>query len=303
MKVSKELKIGSFIVVVLTASFFLINYLRGEDIFNREMDLKSNFDDLHGLVASAPVHIKGFKAGEVTSVTYIAEEGQFEVVCSVLKDFKVPADSRMVIYGVDIMGGKGVRIDLGTSSEVVADGAFLEGEFEQDLLGGLGESIGPLLTKVSDTLDSLSVTVSGVNQILSDKNAASIGRTLANLENTMADVRLIASGIQGKSDELNNFIDNLASFSDKLGAIAEKVDTTIAGVSGVVDSLAAADLEGLVGSFKSLLDNVNDPDGSIGKLMTDDAVYNSVDSLLVDINSLVKKIQENPKKYLKISVF
>jgi phospholipid/cholesterol/gamma-HCH transport system substrate-binding protein len=109
--------------------------------------------------------------------------------------------------------------------------------------------------------------------------------------------------VQGKSAELNNLIDNLASFSDKLGGIAEKVDTTMAGVSGVVDSLAAADLEGLVSSFKALVDNVNDPDGSIGKLMTDDSVYNSVDSLLIDINSLVKKIQENPKKYLKISVF
>ena len=75
MKLSKEIKIGFFIVVVLTASFFLINYLRGEDIFNKEIELKSKYDDLHGLVASAPVHIKGYKAGEVTAVTYIAEEG------------------------------------------------------------------------------------------------------------------------------------------------------------------------------------------------------------------------------------
>ena len=303
MKLGKEIKIGLFIVVVLTASFFLINYLRGEDIFNKEIELKSKYDDLHGLVASAPVHIKGYKAGEVTAVTYIAEEGCFEVICSILKEFKIPADSRMVIYGVDIMGGKGVRIDLGTSSEQAPDGAMLEGEFEQDLLGGLGESIGPLLEKVSSTLDSLSVTVSGVNQILSDQNAASISRTLAYLEKTMADVKAIASGVHGKSAELNNLIDNLASFSDKLGGIAEKVDTTMAGVSGVVDSLAAADLEGLVSSFKALVDNVNDPDGSIGKLMTDDSVYNSVDSLLIDINSLVKKIQENPKKYIRISVF
>ena len=293
MKLSKEIKIGFFIVVVLTASFFLINYLRGEDIFNKEIELKSKYDDLHGLVASAPVHVKGYKAGEVTAVTYIAEEGCFEVICSILKEFKIPADSRMVIYGVDIMGGKGVRIDLGTSSEQAPDGAMLEGEFEQDLLGGLGESIGPLLEKVSSTLDSLSVTVSGVNQILSDQNAASISRTLAHLEKTMADVKAIASGVQGKSAELNNLIDNLASFSDKLGGIAEKVDTTMAGVSGVVDSLAAADLEGLVSSFKALVDNVNDPDGSIGKLMTDDSVYNSVDSLLVDIDGLVRKIQEN----------
>ena len=41
MKFSKELKIGVFVVTVLVASFFLINYLRGEDIFNNEIELVS----------------------------------------------------------------------------------------------------------------------------------------------------------------------------------------------------------------------------------------------------------------------
>ncbi len=303
MKISKEVKIGSFIVVVLTASFFLINYLRGEDLFNREMEIKSQYDDLHGLVASAPVYIKGYKAGEVTEVNYLATEGKFEVVCSVLNEFAVPSDSKMVIYAVDIMGGKGIRIDLGTSQEPAADGALLSGEFEQDLIGGLGQSIGPLLEKVSNTLDSLSLTVSGVNQVLSDRNVASIGNSLAMLERTMSDVRSIASNIQGRSEELNDLIVNMATFSDKLGGIAQKVDTTVAGVSEIVGSLSQSDLDGLVASFKNLVDNINDPDGSIGKLLNSDSVYNSVDSLLIDINSLVKKIEENPKKYLKISVF
>lgn len=303
MKISKEVKIGTFIVVVLTASFFLINYLRGEDIFDREIELVSKYEDLHGLVASAPVHIKGFKAGEVTEVTYLADEAKFRVVCSVLREFAVPQDSKMVIYGVDIMGGKGIRIDLGTSSVMAENEAVLSGEYEQDLMGSLGASIGPLLEKVSSTLDSLSVTVSGVNSMLSERNVASISNSLALLETTMSDVRKIASTVQGKSGELNDFIENLASFSDKLGSIAGNADAAVADVSAIVDSLAKADLDGLVASFKSLVDNVNDPDGSIGKLLNNDSVYNSIDSLLIDVNSLVRKIQENPKKYLKISVF
>lgn len=303
MKASKELKIGIFVVVVLTASFFLINYLRGEDILDREIELKGSYADLRGLVASAPVYVKGYKAGEVSEVRYISEKDSFEVVCSVLKDFKVPEDSRMVIYSVDIMGGKGVRIDYGVSETPAVDGSELQTAFEQDLLGGLGESIGPLLEKVTGTLDSLSVTVSGVNKVLSDSNVASIGRTLSHLEKTMADVKALAAGLEGKSGELESFIENLSSFSDKLGGIAEKVDSTMAGVNGVVGSLSQADIDGLVSSFKSLLDNINDPEGTVGKLLKNDSVYNSVDSLLIDVNSLINKIQENPKKYLKISVF
>lgn len=303
MKASKELKIGIFVVVVLTASFFLINYLRGEDILDREMELTGRYDDLHGLVASAPVYVKGFKAGEVTEVQYDPDSESFQVVCSVLKEFRIPVDSRMVIYSVDIMGGKGVRIDYGASDTITSDGGCLATAFEQDLLGGLGESMGPLLDKVTGTLDSLNVTVAGVNKILTDDNVASIGRTLVHLEKTMSDVKSVAASLQGRSEELDAFIVNLASFSDRLSGISEKVDSAMTGVNGVVDSLSQADLDGLVDSFRTLVDNINDPDGTIGKIMKDDSIYNSVDSLLTDVNSLIRKIQDNPKKYLRISVF
>lgn len=303
MKRSKELKIGIFAVVVLVVSFFVINYLRGADVFGKEIELTSRYDNVEGLVASAPVYIKGYKAGKVAAVEYDSEAGNFKVTCSIQKEFRIPADSKMTIYSVDIMGGKGIRIDLGSADEAVSNGDSLEPSIAPDLIGGLTESLGPLLKKVGDTIDSLEVTVSGVNSILSAKNRESISRTLADLEKTMANVRGVASSVDGKSQQLEDFIDNLASLSVQLGGIAEKVDTTMVGVSGVVDSLNESDIKGLVTSFKGLVDSMNNPTGTVGKLLVDDSVYNSVDSLLNHVDTLVRKIQENPKKYIKISVF
>ncbi len=37
MKITNELKIGIFVIFVLTASFFVINFLRGKDIFGKEI--------------------------------------------------------------------------------------------------------------------------------------------------------------------------------------------------------------------------------------------------------------------------
>lgn len=303
MNHSKELKIGVFVVIVLTASFFLINYLRGEDLMNREIELVSEYGNVEGLTASAPVFIKGFKAGKVSEVIYQPETGTFKVICSIRKEFSIPQDSYMTIYAVDIMGGKGVKIDLGTSTEMASDGDFLQPSFEPGLMDGLAAGIGPLLDKVTGTLDSLSVTVAGVNKVLSEKNTASMTRTIAHLERTMADVRSLAATLNGKSDELDAFVDNLAALSEKFGGIAERVDTTMTGVNEFVGTLNASDIEGVVASFHQLLDNVNDPSGTVGKLLNDGSVYDSVDSLLNDVDTLVKKIQENPKKYIRISVF
>ena len=300
MKFSKELKIGVFVVTVLTASFFLINYLRGKDIFNKEIEISARYADVEGLVSSAPVYIRGYKAGKVTEVVYDSSSDDFKVTCSVIKDFRIPSDSKMMIYGVDIMGGKGIRIDLGTSSEMVSDGAVLASSSEPSLLDGLASGVAPLLDKVGRTLDSLNVTVSSVNRILSDGN---ITMTLVHMERTMASVSAIATDLEGKSDELNAFVDNLAVLSSKFISISDKADTLISGVSAAVSGINADDLRAVVSSFRTLLENINDPDGTIGRLMTDDSVYDSVDSLLNDVDTLVRKIQENPKKYIKISVF
>ncbi len=303
MKLSKEFKIGLFAVSVLVVSFFLINYLRGEDIFDNEIELSSRFANVEGLVPSAPVFIKGYKAGKVSEVIYDSASEDFKVVCSIRKEFRIPSDSYMTIYSVDIMGGKGVKIDLGSSSTSAADGDALAPAFEAGLMDGLAGGVGPLLEKVTSTLDSLEVTVAGINRLLSDENTASMGRTLAHMEKTMASVGSIAAGIDGKSDELNEFIVNLADISEKFSVISSKVDTTMTDVSSLVASVSEADIRNLVSSFRTLLENINDPDGTIGKLFVDNSVYNSLDALLNDVDSLVRKIEENPKKYVRISVF
>lgn len=303
MKYSKEFKIGVFVVTVMVASFFVINYLRGKDIFNKEIEIVSHYGNVEGLVESAPVFIKGYKAGKVIEVEYQQETESFKVVCSVAKEFRIPIDSKMTIYAVDIMGGKGVRIDLGHSDEPVENGGELTPAMEAGLLDGLAASLEPLMAKVGNTLDSLSVTVAGINAMLSESNRASIANTMAHLENTMKSVNVIAGTIGGKSEEIAAFVSNLESLSVKLGSMVDQADTLVGEASDFVGTLNESDIEGLVTSFQDLLENINDPEGSIGKLLVDGSVYDSVDELLNDVDILVRKIQENPKKYLKISVF
>ena len=299
----KELKIGIFAVTVIVASFFVLNYLRGEDIFNRESEYISTYSNLEGLVASAPVYIKGYKAGKVSEVAYDKERGCFEVVCSVSKEFAVPSDSKMTIYSVDIMGGKGVRIDLGTSEELAQDGDTLEPAFEAGLMDGLSSMITPLMSKVEKTIDSLGMTITGVNRLLSESNANKIEKTLIHVESIMADLKSVSAKVNGKSDDITDLIGNLKVFSDSLGCLMAQVQKTVEGAGEAVASINAADLTGTVNSVKTLVDNLNDPDGTIGKLFVDNSIYDSVDSLLINIDRFIDKIQENPKKYLRISVF
>ena len=301
MKYSKELKIGVFVISVLVVSFFVINYLRGKDIFNREYDYVAYFEDVQGLAESAPVFIKGYKAGKVIEVR--PSGGSFKVVCSVDKRFDVPTDSKMTIYSHDIMGGKAVKIEYGLSDKIAHDGARLTPSIEAGML----DAVPVLMEKVTDVIDSLTITVAGVNKLLCAENQARIVNTLAHLEKTVESVSEVAGAIEGRTADIDAFINDLVELSDKLTLIAEKTSVTIDGVNdavGVVtEKLTEADIKGVLDSFNELLKKVNDPDGTVGKLLVDGSVYDSLDALLIDIDSLVRKIEENPKKYMKLSIF
>jgi len=41
----------------------------------------------------------------------------------------------------------------------------------------------------------------------------------------------------------------------------------------------------------------------MGKLMATDSLHRAVNNLLQDVDILVQRITENPKKYIKVSVF
>lgn len=299
----KELKLGILAIAVLVATFFVINFLRGKDIFNREYELVSSYTDVQGLLPSSPVYIKGYKAGNVTEITYDGQKGVFDVLCTVSRDFQVPVDSRMTIYSADLMGGKAIRIDLGKSPEAASSGARLEPAVSPDMLSSIAAGIEPLISKGSEVLETLDSALNNLNLTLSAENRASLRSIMVNLDKTVAEVEGIASAVGNRSAEVEDFISNLDSLSVQLAGVVAKADSSMSDINGVTSGLRQADIEGLVRSLNSLLSKVQEGEGTLGRLVNEDSVYDSVDSLIRNLDSLVRKIEENPRKYLKISVF
>ena len=64
-----------------------------------------------------------------------------------------------------------------------------------------------------------------------------------------------------------------------------------------------AELDKAIVSLKNLSEKLQDPNGSVGKLLSTDSLHNSVNDLVKDIDELVERITENPKKYIRVSVF
>jgi phospholipid/cholesterol/gamma-HCH transport system substrate-binding protein len=78
----------------------------------------------------------------------------------------------------------------------------------------------------------------------------------------------------------------------------------------ISDSLAKSDIQGTfahinstLAQLETTLNKINSGEGSIGMLINDDSLYIELDKSAKELNLLLKDIRENPKRYVKFSLF
>ena len=83
------------------------------------------------------------------------------------------------------------------------------------------------------------------------------------------------------------------------------LDTSMASIRIVAENLhqASENLKSTTQSLDIVLNKIQKGQGTLGKLVHEEKLYNNIDSLAWNLNLLVKDLRENPGRYVKVSVF
>jgi len=303
IKLTREQKIGIFSIVTLCFLYIVINYLRGEDLFGKSNVYYAVYGSVEGLTPTGPVFIKGLKVGTVESIDYVAKSDNFLVAMKIDSQYKISDSSVAQIYSTGILGGTALRINMGKGNNYLKEKDTLITSIEPALLDMLSAQLLPLKDQASLLIESMNKTFVNVNDVLDSNARENLSKSLESLNKTLASARAIAKNLENNGPEISSLLDNLEKISTTLKGSMTHLDNGLKNFSEITDSLKQADLAGTIQSLKSLLLDINNPEGTIGKLIKTDSLHNSVDSLIKDLDVLVNNINKDPKKYIKISVF
>ena len=292
----KEIKTGVFAVIVLAVALFMIEFLKGKDIFSRNNTYYIIYPSVEGLSVSTGVTVGGYAAGIISDIEYNRQTMNYTVSASISREFDIPKDSYIEVYSSDILGTRKLRVRMGSSSVMASSGDTLRGCVEADMLSAITGSLDSLMRSIGTTVES-------VNLILDEENRAEVRQLLKRLNSTAGNLDRISAMLQSKSPDIETLLSNLSSISASLDSAATAINGTAANAEAITASLKEADLTGMTDSIRSLAGRLQDPDGSIGKLMSSDSLYNALTALSNDLDSLVNNIRKDPKKYIKISIF
>lgn len=302
-RLSRMQAIGLFVLLTLIATFAVINFLRGEDIFNRSSTYYAVYDQVDGLTVTGPVYLRGYKVGMVEDITYNPQQNNFEVELKVKSQFEIPANSTAEVYSADIMGARAVRINIGDSRQILESGDTLSSAIQPDMISTVMGQIEPLKEQAVELMATMNRTLESVDKLLDSTSRAEIQSSLKHLNRTLANAASLSRTLDNISPELVEIVKNLEVLSKGLGESTDEIKGSLENVNAITSSLSKAELDKTIESLRNLSEKLQDPNGSVGKLLSTDSLHNAVNTLINDVDKLVKGISENPKKYIKVSVF
>ena len=296
MKLSSYFKVGAFAVIVLLVSWWGIKWLGGQNIFLTNNIYYAYYDDVTGLMESSRVKLRGVEVGNVRTITLLDDKVEVEISIDAEYADMIPANSVAEVAAAGLMGGMEVYIIQGDSEEIMQDGGTFVGRMRPDMIGSLADKGGELL-------DGLSVTVDNLNTLLGD-NGEGIGQLISNLESVTASIDQM---LAASSDDIEGAVGNLNTFTAALAENSARIESMLTNIESFSGELADADLVGqlsaTVESLNAVLGTIQNAEGSVGKLLNDTELYNSLTTASDNLGLLLEDVKARPMRYVNISVF
>jgi len=293
---SYEARVGVVIVLAVGIFFFGVLYLREYSLTKKEYEITAKFETVAGLELQDPVIISGYKIGQVKDMQLV--EDSVEVRLFIDSRYPLARDSKAILRNLTLLGDKAIEIVRGTSPEKLQPGMAISGKLETDFFdlaeaaAPIGEDITVLLKRFRSTFDeNTEASLKGSLRNLNAISGAMAGNVTQNVEE-------IAQALAS----LKTAARNLEQLTEPEGKSMRDV---IANLDSSASSLKAATmrLSSAAGSMEKMLGKIEKGEGSLGRLIHDDALYRNLEKFTQDLDLLILDVKQHPQKYIKIEVF
>lgn len=303
MKIRREFKIGVFAVIVILVSWWGITWLGAQDLFKSYNTYYVYYDEVSkDLKVSSRVYIRGVDVGSVRDISLEGDKVKVEIAVDNNYAEMIPNNS-VALITEGLMGGAQVILEQGDSKTIAKNGSTLDGRLDEGLMGMLADKGTELIDNLNTTMGKLDETVEGVNAILND-NRENISSIVANLETMSTELTALVSETRGDIDNVMGDVTTFTAMLKENSANIESLLENLSTFSGdLADSTIIEDLTATVENINGIISTIENGEGSVGKLLKDESVHQSLNDTIDSVNALVTDLKEHPMRYVHFSLF
>jgi phospholipid/cholesterol/gamma-HCH transport system substrate-binding protein len=301
LKISREIKVAVLVILSIVLFYWGFVFLKGRNLFDNSNKLYAVYDNVAGLVVSAPVTINGLNIGKVSTIE-ILPDGKMKVELIITNEqIQIAKSSIAQIMDSGLIGGREIAIINNFSDKNYTEsGDTLQTSAKLGLTAELANQIGPVKDKVEILLENANKLIENLNATLDASTQQKLKSAIASLEVTMAEFGQASKSINGILDDnkskLNTMVTNFEKTSSNLNAMSSSLEKADLGAT-------VKKLEATLTSVNGIMANLEQGKGTMGKLLSDDVMYTNLTKTSKELELLLQDLRLNPTRYVNVSVF
>lgn len=281
VKFLNPLKVGLLTLAALASVVIMsLKITTNKSGFGNYVTYKTVLKDASGIFEKSSIKVAGINAGRIKSIELNGADGAL-LTFEMLEGIKITNNSRMKIKSVGFLGDKYLDIILGDqSAEKLPPESFV-------LVEG-GEGFEELSKDAGEVLKEVKEIAKTIKESLRDEQGRNMLKDIiANIHDISGSLKRLSSG---NEDKINQIVDEVKAISEQLAFETDRYQkgSLMGDLSKIGPILDKADAS--VSDLKTIIADLKDGKGTIGKLLRDDAVVDQVSQTLSSVNRLVNRI-------------
>lgn len=319
MKITKEIKTGIIAIAAIGLLVAGVNFLKGNSFFGGDDIYYAYFPNTAGVTGATSIYVNGVVVGKVLTVELTGSKDPLKQVIMQFNiqddNFKIPKGSMIEAGGIDMLT-KGLIItpNVDISQGYYKPGDKIQGVVNQDLMAQVKTAVDPIVQKVQTALSSLDKFINQVSSFWDTTATSELNGTMKELQIAIRKLGNVANEVEGlvasEKVKLSKIFSNVEGITSNLQKSNEQITSIVGNAKKLTDDLVTADFAGTIASakatldkFNKALDGMNNGEGTLGKLLSDEQLYNELNMTNKRLQNLVEDIEVHPERYIHFSVF
>ena len=331
MNVKRDAMVGIVLVGAIVLAVVGTLWLQGVMVRGDVREVEAVFSEV-GLIRSGnAVKLRGVRVGRVQDITLAPDGARVRVTLRIQADVTLP-DDPVVILSPESMFGD-------WQAEIQPSGRFpgvrytRPREDEPDVLPGYALPDVTQLTAAADRIsENIEVLTERVGIAFTEETAQNIASLIGNVEDV---TERLSELVSQQATSFQDITEDLGIATREIGAAAEEaratfqtvnalagrpelgttledmavISSNLRGFSGELEQTnadlrqMATQADSTLGQVARLMASIEAGEGTLGRLLRDPTAAGELEGTLEELQLLLADIRENPRRYLRLSIF
>ena len=292
----RDLKIGIFFtgaLLVLAVFIFIVGNL--SNLFRRPgYPINIRYESSLGLDKTAAVKMAGIKIGYVKDIQL--EGRRSKVILSIYPKYKIPRGSKAIQSVQGLLGEKYVDVQPSMEDDYLRPG--------DELVPGPSSGMDQLTPMLNALGNDLQQVARNLKDMTNKETRDNFAEAVKNLSSLTGEIERLVAENRGKvSQTLTAASDTARSLDERVKDLAQNANATLAEIQRLLQENRAdirdnvtklkdvlSKIEESVTLLNKSLDKIQKGEGSIGKLVNDEGLYNEARGAVRDVEKIAETV-------------